>query len=111
MTLGQKQEEFFRKQMLLMMHIHALGYCGRGKHWFRCQNCPVGHPRSLHKRSLAFDIVLSYSPAPGIRPRILTGTAAKRAHNKIHDYWDSIKGAKRISGDLNHYSLSHGGMR
>jgi len=56
MTLGQKQEAFSRKIMLLMMHIHALGYAMRGEHWKRCQPCQVGHPRSLHKSKLAFDI-------------------------------------------------------
>ncbi len=111
MTLGQKQEAFSRKIMLLMMHIHALGYAMRGEMWLRCQTCPVGSPKSLHKSKLAFDITLSYSPVCTIRPKVLTGTAAEKAHNIIHDYWDSRGGAKRIPGDLNHYSLEHRGMR
>ena len=111
MTLGQKQEAFFRKMMLLMMHIHALGYAGRGEYWKRCNDCPVGHPKSLHKSKLAFDITLSYSPACNIKPKILTGTAAEKAHARVHDYWDSIGGAERIEGDLNHYSIEYNGMK
>ena len=109
--LGHKQEQFSRKMMLLMMHIHALGYCMRGEQWLRCQTCPIGHKRSLHKSKLAFDITLSYSPAVGIKPKVLTGKAAEKAHAKVHDYWDSIGGSKRISWDLNHYSLAYQGMR
>lgn len=111
MRLGQAQEVFSRKIMLLMMHIHALGYCMRGEHWLRCQDCPVGHPRSLHKSKLALDITLSLSPARGIRPKVLTGRAAEKAHNEVHDYADSIGLAPRIGGDLNHYSFEWQGRR
>lgn len=111
MTLGQKQEAFFRMQALLMLHIHVIGYAARGKHWLRCEDCPIGHRRSLHKSGLAFDIVLSYFPAPGVKPKVLTGTAAEKAHSIIHDYWDELGGARRIPGDLNHYSYAHQGMR
>ena len=111
MTLGQKQEAFARKIMLLMMHIHALGFSMRGEHWKRCIGCPVGHKQSLHFDKLAFDITLSISPARGIRPKVLTGKAAEKAHNKVHDYADTIGLASRIKKDLNHYSLAHRGMR
>lgn len=111
MTLGEQQEAFSRKIMLLMMHIHALGYAMRGEQWLRCQDCPIGHKRSLHKSKLAFDITLAITPARGIRPKVLTGTAAEKAHAEVHDYWDSLGGAKRIPGDLNHYSCARGGMR
>ena len=111
MTLGQKQEAFFRKMMLLMMHIHALGYAARGEQWLRCQDCKIGHPRSLHKSKLAFDITLAYSPVCNVRPKVLTGKAAEKAHARVHEYWSSIGGSKMIPGDSNHYSLEHGGMR
>ena len=109
--LGRRQEDFSRKIMLLMMHIHALGYSIRGGHWLRCLHCPIGHRLSNHKKKLAWDIILSISPAHGIRARVLTGNAAKKAHSKIHDYADSIGLAKRITGDLNHYSDEYQGMR
>ncbi len=111
MTLGEKQELFSRLMMLQLIHFHAAGYSVRGGHWLRCGDCKVGAKNSVHKSKLAFDIILSVSPAPGERPRVLTGKTAEKAHSKGHDYWDSIGGAKRIDGDLNHYSLEHGGMR
>lgn len=32
-------------------------------------------------------------------------------HDVLHDYWDSLGGAKRIAKDLNHYSLEYQGRR
>jgi hypothetical protein len=32
-------------------------------------------------------------------------------HDVLHDVWDSLGGAARIPGDLNHYSLEHSGRR
>jgi hypothetical protein len=109
MTLGEKQEKFSKMVMLLLIHIHALGYSVRGGHWFRCDDCYVGAKNSVHKLKLALDINLSISPAHGERPRYLTGRDAERAHNLIHNYWDSIGGAPRIKNDLNHYSVMHNG--
>ena len=111
MTLGQKQEKFSRLIMLLLLHLHSLGYSMRGGHWFRCADCYIGKKNSVHKEKLAFDINLTYAPSKDERPRLLTGTAAIKAHAKLHDYWDSIGGAKRIEGDYNHYSFAHGGRR
>jgi hypothetical protein len=37
------------------------------------------------------------------------GPEMEAAHNKLHDYWDTLGGAKRIKGDLNHYAISHEG--
>jgi len=111
MTLGQKQEKFSRLIMLLILHLHSLGYSMRGGHWLRCQNCRIGKKNSLHKQKLAFDINLTLAPSPDERPRLLTGTAAEKAHSRLHDYGDSIGLAPRIPGDLNHYSLEHHSMR
>lgn len=111
MTLGQKQEKFSRMIMLLMLHLHSLGYSMRPGHWLRCQNCRVGRKNSVHKLKLAFDINLTLSPTLDERPRLLTGTAAHKAHTILHNYFDTLGGAPRIPHDLNHYSLSHHGMR
>ena len=111
MTLGEKQELFARLHMLLLMHLHASGYSVREKYLLRCEDCPVGHPRSVHKSGLAIDIRLAISPVPGIRPKLLSRQAAEKAHAKAHDFWESIGGAKRIPGDLGPYSLAHQGMR
>jgi hypothetical protein len=111
MKLGQKQEEFSVMVMDLLIYAHKLGYSVRGGHWLRCRNCYIGADNSVHKDKLAFDINLSYAPSHDERPRLLTGSAANKAHNKLHDYFDTRGGAKRIKGDLNHYSKSHNGVR
>jgi hypothetical protein len=69
----------------------------------RCKDCPIGHTNSVHKSGLAADIHLY--DAEG---RYL---ASGEEHKKFHNYWDSLGGAKRIDNDLNHYSLSHNGVR
>ncbi len=32
-------------------------------------------------------------------------------HSILHDYWDTLGGAKRIEKDLNHYSIEYQGRR
>ena len=103
MTLGEKQEKFSRMIMLLLIHLHALGYTCRGGHWMRCRNCYTGAKNSVHKNKLAFDINLC---RPG---RYLNDEEAREGHTLLHNYWDSIGGAPRIEKDLNHYSLEHDG--
>lgn len=111
MITGEKQEKFSFMMTKLLVVIHAAGYSVRGGHWMRCRGCHVGMDNSLHMDKLAFDINLSLSPADGERPRYLTGTAAEKAHNKFHDVFDKLGGARRIPGDLNHYSMEHCGRR
>ncbi|MFA5378530.1 MAG: hypothetical protein WC455_22440 [Dehalococcoidia bacterium] len=41
----------------------------------------------------------------------LKGRDAEIVYNKMHDFWDSIGGAKRIAKDLNHFSKAWKGMR
>jgi len=97
--------------MLLMLHLYSLGYSMRGGHWLRCHDCRIGKKNSNHKIKLAFDINLTLAPSHDVRPRLLTGTAAQKAHTILHNYWDTLGGARRIPHDLNHYSLEHNGMR
>jgi hypothetical protein len=54
-----------------------------------------GHKNSCHKLRLAIDLNV-------IDPK---------SHVALHDYWDTIGGAKRIEGDFNHYSMEWEGMR
>jgi len=39
------------------------------------------------------------------------GPEMEKAHNKLHDKWDELGGAKRIPKDLNHYSIEFQGKR
>lgn len=54
-----------------------------------------GAARSNHKNRLAQDF----------------NTPNTEDHVVLHDYWDTIGGAKRIDGDMNHYSFEWQGMR
>ena len=64
-----------------------------------------GHKRSLHLSRLAVDFNVFKDG------EYLQGEAAEKAHNELHDFWDTIGGAGRIPRDLNHYSFAYGGMR
>ncbi len=54
-----------------------------------------GHKNSCHKLKLAADLNL----------------LNEKDHELLHDHWDSIGGAARIAGDMNHYSWGWQGMR
>jgi hypothetical protein len=54
-----------------------------------------GHAKSVHKVRLAVDL-------NAIDPK---------SHEELHDYWDTLGGAKRIAEDMNHYSFEWQGMR
>ncbi len=103
MTLGLKQERFSRMHMYLLLHIHSLGYAVREKHLLRCSDCKIGHHRSLHKLSLAIDIVLTYEG------KLLTNT---NDYVFAGVYWKSLGGS--WGGDWEdggHFSLAHQGMK
>ena len=97
----------------LIDHIHLLGYEIRGGDLFRDprvhgltgEDKGYGHKNSCHKLKLAIDLYLTRD---GV---YLKGEHANQAHSEIHDWWDDHGGARRISGDLNHYSLEHNGFR
>lgn len=60
---------------------------------------------SVHKVRLAVDFNVFKNG------KYLTGEESKNAHSFLHDYWDSLGGAKRIDEDLNHYSFDYGEYR
>lgn len=60
-----------------------------------------GSANSCHKLRLAVDLNI-----------VINGKLAPiSAYEKLHDYWDSIGGSKRIETDLNHFSFEHNGYR
>jgi hypothetical protein len=111
--LGDKQELFSRAQPLLYLYAQFHGYEIRTGDAFRDErafggmgvNGPYGHKNSAHKLKLAIDANITKD---GV---YLEGMAAADAHNFLHNFWDMLGGAPRISHDLNHYSFAHGGMR
>lgn len=100
--LGDKRRRFSRMVARLLMHAEMLGYEYAIDFTKRCDDCPVGHPNSVHKKGLGLDLHLYIDG-----DYITDG----RGHDKLHDYWDSIGGARRITNDMNHYSLEWNGVR
>ena len=88
--------------MLLLTYAKFLQYEYTIDFVKRCADCPVGHPKSVHKVGLALDLNLYLN---GI---YLTDGSA---HKDLHDFWDMLGGAKRIENDMNHYSLEWNGVR
>ena len=107
MTLGQKRRKFTHMIALLITHVEYLGYGVAGDFLKRCEDCTIGKKDSAHKVGLAIDLNLYNSQGKYLSD----GIEAEVAHNKLHNYWDAMGGAKRIPYDLNHYSLEHQGMR
>lgn len=69
----------------------------------RCDDCEVGHPRSAHKEARAMDVVL-YHKATGA---VCEDDAVFSA---LHDIADGLGAAKRIEGDLGHFSVADKGQ-
>ena len=103
MNLGDKQELFSKMYMKLLIFVHDKGYGVRQKYLLRCKDCKIGHKRSLHKSSLAIDIVLTKDD------NLFSQT---EDYLEAGEYWESIGGSwgGRFS-DGGHFSLAHNGMR
>lgn len=99
MTLRQKQSKFVRMVADLIQYAYSQGY----EMTFGDAYATTGHmANSLHYERLAIDLNLFKDGK-----WLADGTG----HDVLHDYWDSIGGAKRIPNDPNHYSLEHNGRR
>ena len=103
MSLGDKRRDFTHMMALLILHADKLGYGVAGDYLKRCNDCPIGHPESLHGLGLAIDLNLYDADN-----EYLTDP---KHHDTLHDYWDMLGGSQRIKQDMNHYSLEHNGMR
>ena len=102
MSLREKQSKFVWMVGQLITYAHTLGYELTFGHATRCQDCPTGHVKSLHKERLAIDLNLFID---GEYQR------GSRGHEILHHFWESLGGSPMIPGDANHYSLEHNGMR
>jgi len=80
----------------------ALDYCRR------CDECLVGHPQSAHKEARAVDVVL-YHKATGAVCDAKTPAGAA-VFSALHDVADELEAAKRIPGDLGHFSVAAAGQ-
>jgi len=101
-SIGDKRRRFTQMQALLIQYAQFLGYECAVDFVKRCEDCMVGHERSLHKLGLAVDLHLYLDGH-----YISTGAS----HTELHNFWDLLGGAERIDNDMNHYSVAHDGMR
>ena len=102
MKLSTKRILFSSALAKLITYGNTLGYGVAVDYVKRCQDCKVGKKNSCHKVGLAADLNI-----------YLDGTyiTTHLPHTRLHDRWDTLGGAARIQGDLNHYSFEHQGMR
>lgn len=103
MTLGQAQRKFALMVAKLIIYAYDLGYeltLGEGY-----DDDNTGHMKgSLHYSRLAQDLNLFKNEV-----WLDKGKDMEEGFNRLHDYWDSLGGAKRIKKDLNHFSFVWGG--
>lgn len=105
MSLAEKRVRFSRMIGLLYHYMDFLGILYAKDQGKRCKDCPNTHPRSTHKVGLAEDIIV-YGPG-----YTYPHPSAEQVYNDLHDFWDFIGGAERITDDLNHFSIEHEGVR
>jgi len=102
MTLGQKRRQFTIMLARLIIYAESIHFGVAIDYAKRCPNCLIGMQNSCHKVGLAADIHLYRNH------RYLS---SGKHHRLLHDYWDAMGGAERITSDMNHYSLEHHGVR
>ena len=102
MTHSEKRILFSTSLAKLVLYMNQLGYGVAIDYVKRCDDCKVNSKNSVHPDGLAADLNLYVD---GVYITI------PEAHVKPHDYWDIMGGAKRIKGDMNHYSFEHNGRR
>ena len=105
MTLREKQSRFARMLCKLINYAHLCGYELTLGYAYRCEDCQIGHRKSLHKIRLAQDLNLFRGG------KFLT---APEEHLPLGEFWESMGGTwggRFDPPDGNHYSLEHNGMR
>lgn len=102
--LGELQRKFPLMRAKLTIYAYEQGYeltDGEGY-----DDDGTGHMKgSCHYVKLAQDFNIFKNDV------YLQGKESEDAHSILHDYWDTLGGAKRILADLNHYSLMYQGNR
>ena len=93
--LGAYQEEFAVAKLILWADSYGIkvrlkdAYRDDRLHGVWGEKKGYGSAWSTHKVSLAVDL---YTPKP-------------IDHTRMHDHWGTLGGARRIPGDMNHYSF------
>lgn len=93
----------------LIREIVDRGYRVKFGNALRCEECPIGHRNSLHKQSLAVDLLI-FKMIDG-KAHYLTATEDYRAFGELWESMGGTWGGRFADGDGNHFSLEHDGMR
>ena len=106
--LLEKQLKFCQMIATLIQVINNYGYACKFGYALRCSDCPVGKETSLHKSSLAVDLLL-FKPDENGNMVWLKETKDYEVFGLI---WESMGGSwgGRFQ-DGNHFSLAHGGRK
>lgn len=112
MSLGSKQEDFMVALGKLLVYAHAKGYRFRGGDLFRDPRVHGEHgtkngygaSESVHKLKLAIDLNLV------VDGKYIT-SSDHPAWAELHEYWESLGGAKAVPNDANHFSFEMWGCR
>lgn len=100
-ALGDAQERFSLMLAKFIIWAYDQGYRIRLGEGY--DDDGIGHMKgSLHYLKLAQDINLFDQKG---------NLLGEKDHNRCHDAWDALGGAKRIAKDLNHYSIEWEGRR
>lgn len=103
--LLEKQMAFPLMLAHLIIFVYENGYTMTFGEGYDDDN--IGHMRnSNHYIKLAQDINLFLD---GVF--LEKGPEMEKGHGLLHDKWDTLGGAQRISKDLNHYSVLYQGRR
>lgn len=70
-----------------------------------------GHPRSTHLHALADDFVVDRWDAGRAEWQLCSGSELTAVLSDLHTVWEMMGGARRIIGDLGHFSAEHLGVR
>ena len=111
-SLGDKQRAFTRMLADLIIFAYEQGYeltvgdAARSSSLHGEFGVKKGYSAaySVHKLRLAQDYNLYIN-------REWIETSDHPAWDELHNYWESIGGAKRVPNDANHFSVSHNGYR
>lgn len=111
-SLSQKQRAFTRMICDLIQFAYEQGYELTVGDFYRNPSVhgafgekkSYSSAKSVHKLRLAGDLNL------WVDGEYIT-SSEHPAWDALHEYWESIGGARRIKSDSNHFSMSHRGVR
>ena len=112
MKLSEKQRAFTRMIADLIWYAYDAGYELTFGDAYRDPRVhgELGKKKSYSSASSNHKIRLAVDLNLWVNGEYIT-TSEHKAWDDLHNYWESLGGAKRIKDDANHFSLEHWGRR